>query len=91
MKRNILLILIFIAVSALNVPACGDSRVPILKFDNWNGSADTTNSTTAEICHTADSLIISWTCIDSEIIAPYQKCNDPLYNADAVEIFIATP
>ena len=84
-------VLIFAVVYALNVPLCGDSRVPNLKFSNWNGSIDATNSTTAQICYNSDSLVISWNCIDSEVLAPYQHCNDPLYNADAVEIFIATP
>ncbi len=91
MKRIVSLMLIVVAICALNVPPCGDERVPTLRFSYWNGSVDTTNSTTAQICHNADSLIISWNCVDSEIIAPYQHCNDPLYNADAVEVFIATP
>lgn len=75
---------------ALNVPECGSSSPPVLTFSFYNGSADPTASTTASICHTPSSLRITWHCIDKEIISPYQSCNDPLYNADAVEIFIST-
>jgi hypothetical protein len=35
-------------------------------------------------------LHIRWFNIDDEIISTYTKCNDPLYNEDAVEIFLAT-
>lgn len=42
------------------------------------------------ICHDNKNLVIRWKCIDTNIVSPYTKCNDPLYNADVVEIFIAT-
>lgn len=45
MKKTFFVILMVVSISALNVPACGDPRVPILKFGYWNGSVDTSNST----------------------------------------------
>lgn len=84
MKNIVLMLFIVLAVVALDIPVCGNPLVPTLKFSLWNGTADPTASTSASICHDSNNLVISWDCIDSDIIAPYQKCNDPLYNADAV-------
>ena len=42
------------------------------------------------MCHDENYLHIYWWCTDDEIISTYDKCNDPLYNEDAVEIFLAT-
>ena len=64
--------------------------MPVLTFRYWNGTADESKSTTAELCHDSNNLVISWNCKDDQIYSPYQKCNDPLYEYDAVEIFVAT-
>lgn len=90
MIKSVLLATLIVLCLALDVPKCGDPKVPILKFSFYNGTADPQDSTRAELCHDGENLMITWQCIDQEIISPYQHCNDPLYNADAVEVFIAT-
>ena len=85
-----ILFLVLVTINSLDVPPCGDPTVPVLNFGFWNGTVDENNSTKAEICHDQDHLVITWICKDDEVIAPYDSCNDPLYNADAVEIFIAS-
>ena len=83
--KSIALIMLIVAIAvAVDVPACGDPLTPSLKFSYWNGTVDSPASTIASLCHNNGNLLITWVCIDAEIIAPYQKCNDPLYNADAV-------
>lgn len=90
MIKIIYLLTIIVVLKCLNVPSCSDPKIPILRFSYWNGTADSDESTIANICHDNTHLIIKWTCKDEEVISPYKQCNDPLYNADAVEIFIAT-
>ena len=90
MLRIICLLFVISMLNCLDVPSCADPKIPVLRFSYWNGTADPAESTVANVCHDNTHLIIRWTCKDDEVISPYQKCNDPLYNADAVEIFIAT-
>lgn len=83
---SIILGLTFLLASAiaLNVPLCGTPDIPTLRFSFYNGTADSSNSTKAELCHDGSNLLINWDNTDSEVISPYEHCNDPLYNADAV-------
>jgi hypothetical protein len=87
MGKCILLLLVAL-VASLDVPNCDQEAGYSLPFTYIDGSPDST--TWASLCHDAQHLLIRWKSIDNEVIAPYQNCNDPLYNADAVEVFIAT-
>lgn len=89
LTTTLLLLLLFaVTTLQLDVPNCHARKNYILNFTLINGTLDTT--THADLCHDNQHLFIRWHSTDDDIIAPYQKCNDPLYNADAVEIFIAT-
>ena len=88
MKRLVLGFVLLAVGLALNVPDCSQGQKTIIQFYNQDGSLDPT--TLAEICHTDNELVVQWACVDTDIISTYEKCNDPLYNEDAVEIFIAT-
>lgn len=48
------------------------------------------DTTSALVCHDEQFLYVFWDCMNSEFISSYKKCNDPLYNEEAVEIFIAS-
>jgi len=64
MKHIALLLFLVAAALTLDIPSCGDPLVPKLKFSYWNGTADTSASTTASICHDNNNLIITWDCAD---------------------------
>jgi hypothetical protein len=89
MKTALLLVLmISLAVAVVDVPHCSDPSQVWLQYSYINGSYDDT--TNATLCHDDVSLFVKWFSADKEVISPYGNCNDPLYNADAVELFIAT-
>ena len=90
MKKYLLFLVFLWTISTLEVPSCGSPKLPHLRFQYWNGTADPQDSTIAQLCHFQQHLRIDWQCIDSDVRSPYEKCNDPLYNADAVQVFIAT-
>lgn len=68
----------------VNVPKCTDDHKPNISpfFYTVNGSID--NTTTAHMCHDDTYLHIRWFSVDEDVISTYTKCNDPLYNEDAV-------
>lgn len=87
--RIITILILLLPAISISVYNCAESQDYTLNFTYINGTAD--HTTKASLCHDTQSLYIRWSSIDNEVIAPYAKCNDPLYNADAVEVFIATP
>lgn len=89
MLKVVLYCLVAATALAINVYDCSEQSQYSLSFSYIDGQPDAT--TTASLCHDSEHLYVRWASIDDEIIAPYQQCNDPLYNADAVEVFIATP
>lgn len=72
---------LIMAVSAINVPLCTNGGVSIT-FRDIHGALDST--TRASLCHDKKSLFVSWENVDEQIISTYTKCNDPLYQEDAV-------
>lgn len=88
-KTIIVILQLLLLVLSLDVHNCSQSGDYPLSFAYINGTADST--TRAGICYDSQYLHIQWDSTDEEVIAPYEHCNDPLYNADAVEVFIATP
>ena len=87
MKTFILFALLCLIGMSTNVPACGSDSAQ-LSFTYINGTADDT--TTASLCHDNEYLYVQWHSIDQEIIANYNNCNDPLWQEDVVEIFVAS-
>ena len=94
-KKVIAILLCFSAVfcNQIQIPTCTGSPTPTLKpFRNTiTGDPEyATSETSAYMCHDDKYLYIYWWCTDDDIISTYQNCNDPLYNQDAVEIFLAS-
>ena len=79
----------------LYVPLCPD----ILSLSNFtlsSGNGSPTFDTNVTLCYTkntttneAYSLLISYSMNDINPSSPYNGCNEPLYKADAVELFIS--
>lgn len=88
MKNLFILGLLCTIAWSLNVPTCDPDRLAQISFTYINGQPDDT--TTATLCHDNEYLYVQWSSIDEEIIANYENCNDPLWQEDVVEIFIAT-
>jgi hypothetical protein len=88
MIKTFCFIFVITLTCSMDVPECSCSRQKKLRLNYWDGSQDST--TVARICHDNVHLIVKWESKDKEIVAPYENCNDPLFNADSVEIFIAT-
>jgi hypothetical protein len=84
------LIAVCTIISSLNVsvPKCTSDYTPNITPFHYtiNGTRD--NTTTAHMCHDDAHR---WFSVDNEIISTYTKCNDLLFNEDAVEIFLAAP
>lgn len=88
--RNLLVLglLVFVALG-LDVRHCDASPQPLLPFTYIDGTPDST--TTASLCYDETYLYVNWQSIDTEIISTFNNCNDPLWQEDVVEIFIASP
>jgi hypothetical protein len=87
MKHFIAFALLCLISVSINVPSCATDSAH-LSFTYINGAPDDT--TTASLCHDNEYLYVQWQSIDREIIANYNNCNDPLWQEDVVEIFIAS-
>jgi hypothetical protein len=57
-------------------------------FISYDGRSRIKNSTVARIFWDVDHLYVGFECKDADIHTPYTKRDDPLYNSEAVEIFI---
>lgn len=91
--RLVALLLIIVAYSSclsIQVVKCTGSPTPTLSPFSNTVTGEPQAGTSAHMCHDGKFLNIYWWCDDYEIISDYQKCNDPLYNQDAVEIFLAS-
>ena len=82
MNKSIILGLLLATVITLDVRHCLSEKTFSLNFTYIDGTPD--NTTWAELCHNNKELVIRWKSIDKQIISPYNNCNDPLFNADAV-------
>lgn len=88
--RNLLVLgLLLVLAMALDVRHCDASPQPLLPFTYIDGTPDST--TTASLCYDETYLYVNWQSIDTEIISTFNNCNDPLWQEDVVEIFIASP
>lgn len=75
----------------VNIPSCPSTpQPPNLTPFTYTTTGTIDNTTSASMCHDDKYLHIRWYCQDDDIISTYTKCNDPLYNEDAVEVFLAT-
>jgi hypothetical protein len=61
------------------------------KFVLSDGQGFPKQSTIVYGCHTNHSLRFKFECHDSVIISTFEKCNDPLFQQDAVELFLTDP
>lgn len=82
MHKLIVLLVLLSLSCALDVHHCLLQNQFSLNFTLIDGTPE--NNTVAMLCHDNKNLVIRWKCIDSNIVSPYTKCNDPLYNADVV-------
>jgi hypothetical protein len=57
-------------------------------FIAYDGRSRIKNTTTARLVWDEETLWVAFECVDSDIHTPYSKRDDPLYNSEAVEIFI---
>ena len=57
-------------------------------FENYSGRGRIKHPTYARIVWDEEALYLAFECTDPDIHTPYKKRDDPLYNSEAVEIFI---
>lgn len=61
----------------------------IQKFYKANGESVDYYQTKIKTCYNDKSLFIKFLCEDEEILSNFKNYNDPVYNEEAVEVFIA--
>lgn len=88
-KLGLVIIAYFLLIAlsqtfVVNVPTCTSDKKPNLTPFTYTTNGTVDNTTEAHICHDGQFLYVTWFNFDEEVIANYSKCNDPLYNADAV-------
>jgi hypothetical protein len=71
----------------LDEPAWQDAQV-LGPFVAYDGKAKITRSTTAQIAWDPYNLYLAFTAQDPDPFTPYSKRDDPLYDSEALEIFI---
>ena len=54
----------------------------------WNFQTGAKQKTTARLLWDDENLYVAYECIDADVVAHYDKRDDPTYKDDAVEIFI---
>ena len=57
-------------------------------FASWDGKTVIERKTTAKLLWDDDNLYVAFIGDDPDVFTPYQKHDDPLYDSEAVEIFI---
>ncbi len=57
-------------------------------FVAWDGKSPITRPTTAKLLWDADNLYLAFRGEDPDVFTPYTHDDDPLYDSEAVEIFI---
>jgi len=62
---------------------------PLSPFILADGSREARQQTTVRVCHTPQVLYIRFDCQDRDIWGNYTRRDDPIYNEEAVEVFIA--
>lgn len=70
-----------------NDSAWKDAAVVEFQFP-WDFQTGAKQKTTARLLWDDDNLYIAYDCEDSDVVAHYDKRDDPTYKDDAVEIFI---
>jgi hypothetical protein len=61
------------------------TRVELRRFD---GRAPARQATSVRAAWTAQDLLLAFECQDEDVFSRYQKRDDPLYLAEAVEVFL---
>lgn len=65
------------------------ARAPRLgPFVAWDGMSAITRPTTARMLWSADALYLAFEAADPDVHTPYKKHDDPIYESEAVEIFV---
>ena len=68
----------------------GWNRLPALSpFILADGSRAASQQTYVRVCHTAQTFFVRFDCQDRDIWGNYTRRDDPIYNEEAVEVFIA--
>ena len=55
----------------------------------WDFQTGAKQKTTARLLWDDENLYVAYECIDADVVAHYDKRDDPTYKDDAVEIFIS--
>ena len=85
------------SLNVISIPPCLRSKVTLKDFKLSDGSTSPEFDTAVSLCYqTASlfdlrplSLLIEFTMRDNSASSPFMKCNDPIYESNAVEFFIA--
>jgi hypothetical protein len=65
--------------------------VKIAHFMDHSGSEKAYPNTIVTLCHDEEYLHVNYTAENSMAYSPFSSCNDPLYEDDAVEMFLQDP
>jgi hypothetical protein len=75
---------------ALDLSQLDWDSLPVLSpFIRADGSREALQQTTLRLCYTKQILYARFDCLDRDIWGNYTRRDDPIYNEEAVEIFLA--
>jgi len=63
--------------------------VSLPPFQRANGSGPATWATTTRLCYNSQALFVRFDCVDPDIWGTYTQRDDPIYDEEVVELFIA--
>jgi len=75
------------AIPDLNVPQC-PKTASISKFQLSSGAGLPSEATTVAMCWQNSGLVVNVHTVDNYTYSPYTKCNENLFNADVIEMFV---
>jgi hypothetical protein len=64
------------------------SRAAVLSLSSSSGRGTITRPTTALLLWNTDALFLAFRAVDPDPFSPYEQDDDPLYDAEALEIFL---
>eukprot|EP00164_Ancoracysta_twista_P000070 GFYU01000094.1.p1 GENE.GFYU01000094.1~~GFYU01000094.1.p1 ORF type:complete len:253 (+),score=44.68 GFYU01000094.1:323-1081(+) len=75
--------------SVIQVPRCSEGVYRIPHFVSGDGHSTVRHQTISTLCHDDGKIVVSYTAQDTLLWNTYHNCNDPLWEQEVVEMFLA--
>lgn len=73
----------------VNNDVWGSLPFAVNQFQRANGARDSIYKTALKLCWNENDLYIKFFCQDTDILSTFSEYNDPVYEQEAVEVFLA--